>query len=228
MCNTASYNTPQYKVDDFQTMASKNNKRQRKTKQWAQRHINDPFVKKATGQGYRSRAVFKLEEIDQQDKLIKPEMLIADLGSAPGGWSQYIARKKVRNKVVAIDLLKMESIQGVDFVQGDFTEDDFVQQMLSYTNNKQFDLVISDMAPNITGIRDVDDARYENILDATLAFCNENLKKGGCLLVKLFEGHAANRHRKMTKAMFEKNQVRKPLASRSNSKELYYLSIKKM
>lgn len=208
-------------------MASKNNKRLRKTKQWAQRHINDPFVKKANGQGYRSRAVFKLEEIDQQDKLIKPNMLIADLGSAPGGWSQYIARKNNNNKVVAIDLLNMEPIPSIEFVKGDFTENEFVAQMLEHTGGKQFDLVISDMAPNITGIRDVDDARYENILDATLAFCDDNLRTGGCLLVKLFEGHAANRHRKMTKTSFEKNQVRKPLASRSNSKELYYLSIKK-
>ena len=132
-------------------MASKNNKRHRKTKAWAQRHINDPFVKKATGQGYRSRAVFKFEEINKQDKLVKANMLIADLGSAPGGWSQYIVRQKLNNKIVAVDLLEMEPIQGVDFVQGDFTEQEIVDAMLHHTNGQQFDLVISDMAPNITG-----------------------------------------------------------------------------
>ncbi len=206
-------------------MANKaNNKKNKKNKEWVNRHLNDPYVKKAKGQGYRSRAVYKLEEIDKQDKLIRPQALIADLGSAPGGWSQYISRKKVGNAVIAVDLLPMEPVEGVDFIQGDFTEPEILEQMLNLTDGKQFDLVISDMAPNITGIRDVDDAKYEIILDAVLAFCDVNLKPNGHLLVKLFEGNAAHLYRAKTKTLFKRGVVRKPLASRSNSKEWYYLS----
>ncbi len=208
-------------------MAKKNNKRQLKTKAWALRHLNDPYVKKAQGQGYRSRAVYKFEEIDKQDKLVKPNMVIADLGSAPGGWSQYILRQKKNNTVVAIDLLDMDQLSGVDFVKGDFTDPEPIEKMLEYTDGKPFDLVISDMAPNITGIRDVDDARYEGILESVMYFCENHLRPGGNLLVKLFEGHSANMHRAACKKMFEKNIVRKPMASRSNSKELYFLSLNK-
>lgn len=204
-----------------------NKKRTQKTKQWAQRHINDTFVKKAQGQGYRSRAVYKLEEIDQQDNLIKSKFRIADLGSAPGGWSQYILRQKKHNKIVAIDLLEMGQLDGVTFIQGDFTDPDAIARMVEVNDGEKFDLVISDMAPNITGIKDVDEARYDGILESIRYFCEENLKTKGNLLVKLFEGHAANMHRAATKKMFEKNIVRKPLASRSNSKELYFLSLNK-
>lgn len=193
-------------------------------KQWVSRHINDPFVKKAQGQGYRSRAVFKLEEIQQQDKLFKNDLLVADLGSAPGGWSQYIMRNFPKTEVIALDMLNMEPVQGVEFIEGDFTEPETIEKVMNLTQGRQFDLVISDIAPNITGVRDVDNARYEIVLDSILYFCELNLKAEGRLLVKLFEGGAAQRYRAQTKKMFQKNAVRKPAASRPGSKELYFLS----
>lgn len=190
-----------------------------------QRHLNDPYVKKATGQGYRSRAVYKLQEIDQQDNLLAKASLVADLGAAPGGWSQYIARNYPKTTLIALDLLPMEPIDGVQFVQGDFTDPDTTEKLVEATGDRQFDLVISDMAPNITGIRDVDAARYEGLLESVLYFCENNLKPGGHLLVKLFEGRAAQLHREQTRRLFQRNMVRKPQASRSNSKEFYYLSM---
>ena len=193
-------------------------------KQWVNRHINDPFVKKAQGQGYRSRAVYKLDEIQKQDKLFKGNLLVADLGSAPGGWSQYIMRNFPNVEVIALDLLEMEPVQGVEFIQGDFTEPETIEKVMKLTQGRKFDLVISDIAPNITGVRDVDNARYEVVLDAILYFCELNLKTDGRLLVKLFEGGAAQRYRAQTKKVFQKNAVRKPVASRPGSKELYFLS----
>lgn len=193
-------------------------------KQWVNRHINDPFVKKAQGQGYRSRAVYKLDEIQKQDKLFKGNLLVADLGSAPGGWSQYIMRNFPNVEVIALDLLEMEPVQGVEFIQGDFNEPETIEKVMKLTQGRKFDLVISDIAPNITGVRDVDNARYEVVLDAILYFCELNLKTDGRLLVKLFEGGAAQRYRAQTKKVFQKNAVRKPVASRPGSKELYFLS----
>ena len=193
-------------------------------KQWVNRHINDPFVKKAQGQGYRSRAVYKLDEIQKQDKLFKGNLLVADLGSAPGGWSQYIMRNFPNVEVIALDLLEMEPVQGVEFIQGDFNEPETIEKVMKLTQGRKFDLVISDIAPNITGVRDVDNARYEVVLDAILYFCELNLKTDGRLLVKLFEGGAAQRYRAQTKQVLQKNAVRKPVASRPGSKELYFLS----
>lgn len=201
-------------------MAKKGNK----TGRWAQKHINDPFVKKATGQGYRSRAVYKLEEIDQQDKLIKPHSLVVDLGSAPGGWSQYAAKIIDHNgALVAIDLLAMEPINGVTFIQDDFQTDEAFEKIMEALNGRKPDLVISDMAPNITGIRDVDEAQYEGLLDSVLWFSDQYLKEGGSLLVKLFEGAAAHYYRAQVKNRFKRGVVRKPAASRSESREFYYL-----
>ena len=202
-------------------MARKGNK----TGRWAQRHVNDPWVKKATSQGYRSRAVFKLQEIDQQDKLVRSGSVIVDLGSAPGGWSQYIARKYGdRVSVIAIDLLQMQPVDGVDFIQGDFEETAVLSKVDEVLAGRQVDLVISDMAPNITGIRDVDEARFENLLDAVLHFCQQRLRPGGNLLVKLFEGSAAHSFRRNVKPMFASGAVRKPAASRSESREYYFVA----
>ena len=203
---------------------NKKTPKNKSNKQWVNRHINDPFVKKAQGQGYRSRAVFKLEEINKQDKLFKKGTLVADLGSAPGGWSQFIMRNYPDVEVIAIDILDMEPVQGVEFIQGDFTDAETIEQVNNLTQGRQFDLVISDIAPNITGVRDVDNARYEVVLDSILYFCEQSLKSEGRLLVKLFEGSAAQRYRAQTKKMFQKNAVRKPAASRPGSKELYFLS----
>lgn len=202
-------------------MAKKGNK----TGEWARQHINDPYVKKATSQGYRSRAVYKLQEIDEQDQLIKPGMAIIDLGSAPGGWSQYAA-KKLRNngRVIAIDLLPVAAIADVEFILGDFQDAEVLEQLDGLLAGKPLDLVISDMAPNITGVRSVDEARYESLLDSVFYFCDQRLKPGGNLLAKLFEGSAAHYFRREVKSRFKSGVVRKPDASRSKSREFYFLA----
>lgn len=202
-------------------MARKGNK----TGQWARQHINDPFVKKATSQGYRSRAVFKLKEIDDQDKLLRPGMVVVDLGSAPGGWSQYIARRFAgKCTVIAIDLLKMEPIDNVVFIEGDFQDEEILQQLDRVLADRPIDLVISDMAPNITGVRSADEANYEALLESVLNFCDQRLRPGSNLLVKLFEGSAAHHFRRLVKQRFKGSVVRKPSASRAKSREYYFLA----
>ena len=202
-------------------MARKGNK----TGEWARRHINDPYVKKATSQGYRSRAVFKFKEIDDQDRLVKPGMVVVDLGSAPGGWSQYIARKfgdKVT--IIAIDLLEMDPIDNVHFIQGDFQDDAVLKQVDELLAGRKIDLVISDMAPNITGVRSSDEALYESLLDSVLYFCEMRLKANSHLLVKLFEGSASHYYRREVKSRYKSGVVRKPAASRPKSREYYFLA----
>jgi len=202
-------------------MARKGNK----TGEWARRHINDPFVKKATSQGYRSRAVFKFKEIDEQDKLVRPGMVVVDLGSAPGSWSQYIAKKLgAKATVIAIDLLAMEPIEHVRFLQGDFENPEILKQLDEILDGRAIDLVISDMAPNITGVRSVDEAQYESMLDSVLYFCQKRLKVNSHLLVKLFEGSAAHYFRREVKSRYKSGVVRKPAASRSKSREYYFLA----
>ena len=202
-------------------MARKGNK----TGEWARRHMNDPWVKKAISQGYRSRAVFKLKEIDEQDNLIRPGMVVVDLGSAPGGWSQYISRKfgdKVT--VIAIDLLDMDYLEHVDFIKGDFQDEDVLAKVDELLAGRKIDLVISDMAPNITGVRSVDEALYEGLLDSVLYFCEQRLKANSHLLVKLFEGPAAHYFRREIKGRYKSGVVRKPSASRPKSREFYFLA----
>lgn len=202
-------------------MARKGNK----TGQWAQRHINDGYVKKAVSQGYRSRAVYKLQEIEQQDKLLKPGMVVVDLGAAPGGWSQYIARKLEKNcTLIAIDLLPMEPIDGAHIIQGDFQEPSVLAELDEILAGRPIDLVISDMAPNITGVRSVDEAQFEALLDSVLAFCDNRLQTNRHLLAKLFEGSAAHAFRRAVKSRFKSGVVRKPAASRPKSREFYFLA----
>ncbi len=202
-------------------MARKGNK----TGEWARRHINDPWVKRATSQGYRSRAVYKFSEIDEQDKLVRAGMVVVDLGSAPGGWSQYIARK-FGDKVttIAIDLLDMDPIDDVHFIKGDFQDEAVLAQVDELLNGRKIDLVISDMAPNITGVRSSDEALYEGLLDSVLYFCELRLKANSHLLVKLFEGSAAHYYRREVKARYKSGAVRKPSASRPKSREYYFLA----
>lgn len=202
-------------------MARKGNK----TGEWARRHINDPWVKKATSQGYRSRAVYKFKEIDDQDHLVKPGMVVVDLGSAPGGWSQYIARK-FGDKVttIAIDLLEMGQIDNVHFIKGDFQDEEVLKQVDDLLNGRKIDLVISDMAPNITGVRSSDEALYESLLDSVLYFCELRLKANSHLLVKLFEGSAAHYYRREVKSRYKSGVVRKPESSRPKSREFYFLA----
>ena len=202
-------------------MARKGNK----TGEWARRHVNDPWVKRAISQGYRSRAVFKFKEIDEQDKLLKTNMVVVDLGSAPGGWSQYIARKLNGNAtLIAIDLLPMEPIENVHFIQGDFQEDAVLQKLDKILDGRPIDLVISDMAPNITGVRSSDEALFEGLLDSVLYFCELRLKANSHLLVKLFEGSAAHYFRREVKSRYKSGVVRKPQASRPKSREYYFLA----
>ncbi len=202
-------------------MAQKGNKKG----EWVRRHVNDPWVKRATSQGYRSRAVYKLQEIDEQDKLIKPGMTIVDLGSAPGGWSQYIARKHGKHcKTIAVDLLEMDNLDLVHFIQGDFQDPDVLAELDGILDGKPIDLIISDMAPNITGVRSVDEAQFEGLLDSVLYFSDLRLRDGGNMLVKLFEGSAAHYYRREVRSRFQSGVVRKPKASRPGSREFYFLA----
>jgi len=202
-------------------MARKGNK----TGEWARRHMNDAYVKKAISQGYRSRAVYKFQEIDDQDKLVHKNMVIVDLGSAPGGWSQYIARKfGDKCTVIAIDLLDMDPIDNVKFIKGDFQDEAVLKQVDDILDGREIDLVISDMAPNITGVRSVDEAQYEGLLDSVLYFCDQRLKAHSHLLVKLFEGSAAHYFRREVKGRYKSGVVRKPKASRPKSREYYFLA----
>lgn len=202
-------------------MARKGNK----TGEWARRHMNDSWVKRAISQGYRSRAVYKFQEIDDQDKLVRANMVVVDLGSAPGGWSQYLARKFAdRVTIIAIDLLDMEPIEHVHFIKGDFQDEHVLEQVDTLLDGRSIDLVISDMAPNITGVRSVDEAKYEGLLDSVLYFCEQRLKTNSHLLVKLFEGPAAHYFRREVKTRYKSGVVRKPAASRPKSREYYFLA----
>ena len=202
-------------------MARKGNK----TGEWARRHLNDAYVKKATSQGYRSRAVYKFKEIDEQDHLVHKGMVVVDLGSAPGGWSQYIARKfGDRCTIIAIDLLDMDQIDNVHFIKGDFQDEEVLKELDLILGGRAIDLVISDMAPNITGVRSVDEAQYEGLLDSVLIFCEQRLKPHSHLLVKLFEGSAAHYFRREVKTRYKSGVVRKPDASRPKSREYYFLA----
>ena len=202
-------------------MARKGNKKG----EWARRHVNDPYVKRATSQGYRSRAVYKLQEINEQDRLLKPGHCVVDLGSAPGGWSQYMAREYAGQlKIIAVDLLPMDPLDQVDFIQGDFQDPDVLEHIDALLAGQPIDLVVSDMAPNITGIRSTDEALFEGLLESVLYFCDQRLKPGGHVLVKLFEGSAAHFFRREAKSRFQSLVVRKPAASRPGSREFYLLA----
>lgn len=196
-----------------------------KNKDWLQRQNKDQYVKQARDSHYRSRAVYKLQEIDQKDKLIKPNSCVVDLGSAPGSWSQY-ARERVKSngRVVSVDILPMEPIKDVLFVLGDFTEDSVEKECLGHIGNRPADLVISDMAPNLTGIRVTDQARSLALAELVYDFCEKALKPGGDLLIKLFEGAGTDEYRQLLKERFPKVMTRKPGASRDQSREFYVLA----
>ena len=201
----------------------------KKRNNWKQRHLSDQYVKRAAEQGFRSRAAFKLEEIDLRDHLFRPAMTVVELGAAPGGWSQYAARR-IGDKgcLVAVDLLQMQDIPNVRIIKGDFTEFGTRSLISELLPGGVADLVISDMAPNITGIRDVDEAHFAGLFRAVAEYCKTSLRPGGSLLVKLFEGPEAGQFRRELKSMFRHGNARKPGASRSNSREYYYLARDKM
>jgi 23S rRNA (uridine2552-2'-O)-methyltransferase len=191
-----------------------------------QEHLNDPYVKLAQKEGYRARAAYKLMEIDDKDKLIKPGMTIVDLGSAPGSWSQVaIQRLKGQGKVIALDILDMQPVSGVIFIQGDFREASVLQQLEEKLNKVQVDLVIADMAPNISGVKDVDQAGAAHLTELALEFSREWLKPSGNFLVKVFIGAGFEEILKEMRQMFNKVVTRKPKASRDRSSEVYLLGI---
>jgi len=198
----------------------------RTSKAWMQEHLNDPYVKLAQKEGYRARAAYKLIEIDDKDKLIKPGMTIVDLGSTPGSWSQVaVQRLKGQGKVIALDILDMTGIAGVTFIQGDFREESVLKQLEAAINNKPVDLVIADMAPNISGVKDVDQAGASYLTELALEFSGQWLKPGGHFLVKVFIGSGFDEIVKSMRGKFEKVVTRKPKASRDRSTEVYLLGL---
>ena len=191
---------------------------------WLREHFDDPYVKKAQKAGYRSRATFKLEEIDKKDKLIKPGMSVVDLGSAPGGWSDYALRKLGdTGTVVALDILRMTPLSGVHFIEGDFREDAVLDELNLVLNSQPIDLVLSDMAPNITGVDSIDQPSSMYLIELALQFALENLSKEGVFLVKVFQGEGFDTYLKAMRDGFQKVITRKPDASRARSREVYLL-----
>ena len=195
------------------------------SKGWLKEHFNDEFVQRSRQDGYRSRAIYKLIEIDEKDKLIKPGMTVIDLGAAPGGWSEYAIKKVgAKGKVVALDILPMEPIQGVTFLQGDFREDEVYEHLMAVMENCRADLVISDMAPNISGMGAVDMPRAYYLCELALDFATQVLKPEGAFLVKLFQGEGFDAYHKTLKSRFSRVAMRKPRASRARSRESYALA----
>ena len=191
---------------------------------WLREHFDDPYVKKAQKAGYRSRATFKLEEIDKKDKLIKPGMSVVDLGSAPGGWSDYALRKLGdTGTVVALDILRMTPLSGVHFIEGDFREDAVLDELNLVLNSQPIDLVLSDMAPNITGVDSIDQPSSMYLVELALQLALENLSKEGIFLVKVFQGEGFDTYLKAMRDGFQKVITRKPDASRARSREVYLL-----
>ena len=199
------------------------------SKQWMREHINDPFVHLAQKEGYRSRAAYKLLEIDAKDHLLKPGMVVVDLGATPGGWSQVAARQVGRGgKVIALDLLPLDPLAGVDFIQGDFREEVVLKQLEALLQGKQVGLVISDMAPNMSGVQSADLARAIHLAELAMEFALEHLKPEGSFLVKVFQGVGFEEFLKLMKSRFAKVVTRKPKASRDRSSELYLLATTKL
>jgi 23S rRNA (uridine2552-2'-O)-methyltransferase len=200
-------------------------KRTRSSSRWLQEHASDPYVKRARQQGWRSRAVFKLEQIQRAERLIRPGMLIVDLGAAPGGWSQFAARAlQGRGEVFALDVLAMPEIPGVTFIQGDFREQECLDRLLAALKDRKVDLVMSDMAPNLSGIDSVDQPRAMHLAELALEFAAGVLKPGGDFLVKLFQGSGFQEYVQEARRRFMSVKMRKPEASRARSAEVYLLA----
>lgn len=200
-------------------------KRTKSSRRWLDEHESDVYVKRARESGFRSRAVFKLEEIQRTDRLIKPGMTIVDLGAAPGGWSQLAAKLlHGKGRIVALDILPMDAINGVEFIQGDFSSDEVLAGLLERLGNDRPQLVMSDMAPNMSGIADVDHDRSMHLVELALDFAQRTLLPGGDFLVKVFQGRHFQPFVAQLRARFGSVKVRKPPASRQRSSELYLLA----
>jgi 23S rRNA (uridine2552-2'-O)-methyltransferase len=192
---------------------------------WMQEHITDYYVKQAKREGYPSRAAYKLLEIQAKDKIIQPGMIIVDLGAAPGGWSTVaIELLGGRGEVIALDCLPMNPPTGVHFIQGDFTENDVLARLMDYLNHQAVDLVMSDMAPNISGLKSVDQPKSMYLAELAVDFALQTLGSGGKFLIKLFQGEGVDQFIAGLRQNFAKIKIRKPKASRSRSSEIYVLA----
>ena len=203
-------------------------------KAWLHDHINDPYVKLANREGYRARAAYKLKEIDETFGLIKPGQLVVDLGCTPGAWSQYVRRRlspsgaavgDLDGTIIGLDLLEMEPIEGVTFIQGDFREADVLAQLEQTLQGRQADIVVSDMAPNLSGISSADAARVEHLVELAIEFAQSHMKRNGALVAKVFHGPSYNDVVKHFKAAFLVVKPYKPKASRDRSSETFLVGL---
>jgi 23S rRNA (uridine2552-2'-O)-methyltransferase len=200
-------------------------KRTKSSARWLAEHAADPYVRRAHEEGWRSRAAFKLEEINKAERLIRPGMTIVDLGAAPGGWSQYVARVLGgKGRVIALDVLEMPALPGVEFISGDFSEDAVLERLRASLGGDKVDLVLSDMAPNMMGISDVDHDRSMYLVDLAVDFAAHALRPGGDLLMKVFQGREFQPLVARLRKEYETVKLRKPKASRARSPEVYVLA----
>ena len=199
--------------------------RSKSSKRWLSEHFDDPFVKQAQKMGWRSRSAFKLLELQKKYGLITPSACVVDLGCAPGGWCQVV--KSIlddRGRVIGLDILPMEALDGVEFIEGDFTEDEPLRRLEAALSGQAVDLVLSDMAPNMSGMAVTDQSRAIHLAELALEFANSHLQPGGDFLVKLFHGEGFDDYIRQVRSLFETVNVRKPDASRSRSREVYLLA----
>lgn len=205
-------------------------KKHRSNPEWIRRHVTDPYVKEATRKGYRSRAAFKLAEIDARDKLLRPGSVVVDLGAAPGSWAQLVRERLagrdgvIHGRILALDVLPIEPIAGVEFIQGDFREEEVAAQLAAALAEAKVDVVLSDMAPNLSGIGPADAARNAHLAELAIDFACQHLKPSGVLLLKSFQGSGHSQVVEALKRRFSSVAVRKPAASRAESAETYLLA----
>ena len=209
--------------------------RSKSSQRWLKEHFSDPYVKKAQAEGMRSRAAYKLEELVERDQLLKPGMVVVDLGAAPGGWSQWVRQEldqmerglpegARRGRIIASDILEMPSLAGVEFLHGDFREDAVLSRLLESLNGEQVDLVLSDMAPNKSGVDAVDQPRAMHLAELAMDFADGHLRTGGTFLIKLFQGTDFDGYVRELRRRYAKVVIRKPAASRKRSPEVYALA----
>jgi 23S rRNA (uridine2552-2'-O)-methyltransferase len=200
-------------------------RRSKSSGRWLQEHFSDPFVQRAKSEGWRSRAVYKLEEIDRKEKLLKPGAFCLDLGAAPGAWSQYAARRVgEKGRVIATDILPMDGLTGVEFVQGDFREEPVIAQIVALVAGGQVDVVLSDMAPNLSGVDAIDQPRSMYLAELAFDLAERVLKRDGSALIKVFQGAGFQEFVAASRRRFARVKLWKPEASRSRSPELYLLA----
>lgn len=199
--------------------------RSKSSKRWLKEHFADPYVKRAQQEGYRSRAAYKLLELQEKDKFLKPGMVVVDLGAAPGGWSQFATRLVgKKGKVFALDILPMDELPEVEFIQGDFREEEVMQSLLQRMQGVHADVLLSDMAPNISGVSTVDQSRMMYLAELTLELAQQILRSDGTLVVKMFQGAEFDSFLLNLRKLFKQVLVRKPQASRARSAEVYLLA----